>query len=81
VRFDVTGARPASAEVLAYASRSGAIRQARAPARHIGGTSYEATLRLRDPGSYRLTLIAERGLPTKSEDLGAIVTVAPGQGG
>ncbi|HEX2105077.1 MAG TPA: hypothetical protein VHF51_15580 [Solirubrobacteraceae bacterium] len=79
VRFDVTGARPASAQVLAYSS--GAIRQARAAARHIGGTSYEATLRLPDPGSYRLTLIAERGLPTKSEDLGAIVTVAAGQGG
>jgi DNA-binding beta-propeller fold protein YncE len=81
VRFDVTGASPARADVLAYASSSGTIHQARAAARHIGGTSYEATLRLPDPGSYRLTLIAERGLPTKSEDLGAIVTVAAGRGG
>jgi hypothetical protein len=77
VRFDVTGARPAGAQVLAQAVTEGAIRQARAEARRVTGSAWEATLRLPDPGRYRLTLIAERGLPTTSRDLGATVLVAP----
>jgi hypothetical protein len=75
VRFDVTGARPAAPQLLAYSSAPGALRQVRVAARRVGGSAYVANLRLPEPGSYRLTLIAEEGLPAASQDLGAVVTV------
>jgi hypothetical protein len=60
VRFRVTGARPATATVLAYSldARKG-VRQLRAPARHIGSGLYAARLVPPAAGTYRLQLISE----------------------
>jgi hypothetical protein len=75
VGFTVTGARPPEPQVLAYARTAGGIRQVHVPAGHVTGPNHEPALQLSAPGSDRLTLIAEQGLPATSQDLGALVTV------
>jgi YVTN family beta-propeller protein len=59
VRFDVAGAAPARAEVLAYSASPTSVRQLRAVASRVGPGRYAATLRTVQPGRYVVSLLAD----------------------
>jgi len=75
VAFDVAGAAPARAEVLAYsASPRTEVRQLRAPARRIGPGRYSATLKTASPGRYTVSLLGERpALPARARASATLV--------
>jgi DNA-binding beta-propeller fold protein YncE len=68
VRFRVTGAAPKDAQVLAYATGI-ATTQTRVPAHPRGDGVYEALLRARTVGDYRVQLLSEQAeLGNRPED-------------
>ena len=77
VRFDVAGAAPEEAHVLAYGGRVGTLRQLQAPARRVGARGYEATLRFPAPGRFRVELLSEEAGLQPGPGTGLIVRVRP----
>jgi hypothetical protein len=59
VTFDVAGAAPARAEVLAYSASPTSVRQLRAVASRVGPGRYAATLRTARPGRCVVSLLAD----------------------
>ena len=64
VTFDVAGATPAHAEVLAYSASPRQVRQLRAVASRVAPGRYAATLSTVEPGRYVVSLLGDTpGLP------------------
>jgi hypothetical protein len=75
VRFQVSGAAPAEASVLAYGGRRGEVRQLHVPARRVGARGFEATLRFPTPGRFRIELLSEEAGLRPGAGAGASVRV------